>query len=80
MPAKKNDKDNAIDLARSEFFAQFLAETEKTNPGEFRTLDDNSIIDVETYSTGAISLDVALGVGGSFISRCEERRGRVGGM
>lgn len=79
MPTKKNDKDNAIDLARSEFFAQFLAETEKTNPGEFRTLDDNSIIDVETYSTGAISLDVALGVGGLPKGRIVEIYGTTGG-
>ena len=62
--ATKKSKEAAVEMSRAAAFDQFLAEQQKANPGEFRTLDDNSILDVEVYSTGAISLDVALGVGG----------------
>ena len=62
--ATKKSKEAAVEMFRAAAFEHFLALQQKENPGEFRTLDDNSILDVEVYSTGAISLDAALGVGG----------------
>lgn len=77
--ASKKDKAVDMDATRADAFAQFLAEQQKANPGEFRTLDDDSVVDVEVYSTGAISLDVALGIGGLPKGRIVEIYGTTGG-
>lgn len=61
--ARKNDS-TATELARGEQFEAFLKEMEKDRPGEVVLLDANSGSDIEAIPTGAISLDVALGVGG----------------
>ncbi len=57
--AGRNDKDKAIDLAVSAIEKQF-------GKGSIMRLgsDDALIKDIETIPTGALSLDVALGVGG----------------
>lgn len=52
------------ELARGEQFEAFLKEMEKDRPGEVVLLDANTGSDIEAIPTGAISLDVALGVGG----------------
>jgi recombination protein RecA len=55
---------HATDAAYADALGSFLSEMDKDRPGEVRRLDDERSLDVEVYSTGAISLDVALGIGG----------------
>jgi recombination protein RecA len=50
--------------ARSQQFEAFLRDMAKEKPGEVILLGDNTGADVQAVPTGAISLDVALGVGG----------------
>ena len=55
----------SIEMARAEAFGSFMKSMEKTHPGEVRLLSDSSFnTNIEVVSTGAISLDVALGCGG----------------
>jgi recombination protein RecA len=68
-----------IDAARAAALESFLSTMDKDRPGEVRTLDDNSALDVEVIPTGAISLDVALGVGGLPKGRIVELYGPTGG-
>jgi recombination protein RecA len=67
------------DAARAAALEDFLSAMEKDRPGEVRTLDDDSVLDVEVIPTGAISLDVALGVGGLPKGRIVELYGPTGG-
>lgn len=53
-----------LSISRAEQYANFIAAQKKTDPGSIFRLDDGAISDVEVIPTGAISLDVALGVGG----------------
>jgi recombination protein RecA len=51
--------------ARADQFERFVSGQQKATPGSvFRLDDDSARLDVEVIPTGAISLDVALGVGG----------------
>lgn len=52
------------DFARSAQFEAFLHEMAKERPGEVMLLGQNATGGIESISSGAISLDVALGVGG----------------
>lgn len=54
---EKSDKHKAVDLALAQIEKQF-------GKGAIMKLDADSKLPVETISTGAISLDIALGVGG----------------
>jgi recombination protein RecA len=75
--AKKNTA--ASDLVRADAFDSFLAQMSKDNVHAVR-LDDDSIADnVVAISTGAISLDVALGCGGFPRGRVIELFGPYGG-
>lgn len=67
------------DTIRAAALEQFLSSMAKDHPGELRTLDDDSVADVEVFPTGAISLDVALGVGGLPRGRIVELYGPTGG-
>ena len=53
------DKDKllAIETAMKQIERQF-------GKGSIMKLDNNSIMDIETISTGCLSLDIALGIGG----------------
>lgn len=53
-----------IDDARAEQFEAFLQQMAKRKPGEVTTLSGGDRLDIDVIPTGAISLDVALGVGG----------------
>lgn len=67
------------DAAQAKALDDFLASMEKDQPGEVRTLDDDSVLDVDVIPTGALSLDVALGVGGLPRGRIVELYGPTGG-
>jgi recombination protein RecA len=55
----------ANEAARAEQFNKFLSQMAKEKPGEVVRLDDDAAgHDIVAISTGAISLDVALGAGG----------------
>jgi recombination protein RecA len=56
--------DAAADEARADRFDAFLKQMSKERPGEVLRLDDESVAAVDVIPTGALSLDVALGVGG----------------
>jgi recombination protein RecA len=62
MPKTTNT--SATENARSAQFEAFLKEMEKDRPGEVMLLGQNTGSGIEAIPTGAISLDVALGVGG----------------
>lgn len=64
MAKNKNTQRAAVDQSRADAFKQFLNQMEKERPGQVRLLGDTSGLDVDAVPTGAISLDVALGVGG----------------
>ena len=67
------------DDVRAASFDQFLTEMAKDKPGEVLRLDDSSVMDIEVVPTGAISLDVALGIGGLPYGRITELFGPTGG-
>jgi len=50
--------------ARAEQYAKFIETQQKSDPGSVFRLNDSSVADVEVIPTGAVALDVALGVGG----------------
>ncbi len=84
MPApkkssKKSASPAALDQARADVLEQFLADMNRTHPGEVTRLDDETHTDVEAISTGAIELDVALGAGGFPRGRIIELFGPFGG-
>jgi recombination protein RecA len=62
--AKKATVTAQIERARSAQFEDFLKEMSKDRPGEVMLLGENGGTDVDAVPSGAISLDVALGVGG----------------
>jgi recombination protein RecA len=66
------------DDARASGLQAFLSLMEKDRPGEVRALSDDSVVDVEVFPTGAISLDVALGTGGLPKGRIIEIYGNTG--
>jgi recombination protein RecA len=53
-----------IDSIRAQQFDSFLKQMAKDKPGEVITLASNDRLNVDVIPTGAISLDMALGVGG----------------
>lgn len=67
------------DDARAAAFDAFLSQQSKDRPGELHTLDDTSVMNVDVIPTGAISLDVALGVGGIPRGKIIELYGPEGG-
>ena len=61
----KNDKELSLQDQKKEALKLTLAKLDKTyGKGIVRALGDNPIEDVEVYSSGSITLDAALGVGG----------------
>jgi recombination protein RecA len=78
MPPRKTTATPAAESAYADALGSFLAEMEKDRPGEVRRLDDDRVLDVEVFSTGAISLDVALGIGGLPRGRIVEIYGSPG--
>jgi recombination protein RecA len=60
----KSSNDVDVESARTAQFEAFLRDMAKSRPGEVVRLGDNGGVDVEAIPSGAISLDVALGVGG----------------
>lgn len=83
MAAARTKKQQALaasaDDARADALSAFLNQMEKDKPGEVRALSDESIVDIDVFPTGAISLDVALGVGGIPRGRITEIYGPTGG-
>ena len=79
MPKKTSKNLIAADQGRADAFESFMSQMAKDRPGEVRALSDNSALKVPVYSTGAISLDVALGVGGIPTGRITEIYGPTGG-
>jgi recombination protein RecA len=61
MPSKTKSSN---EFARSAQFEAFLQEMAKDRPGEVTLLGQSTGGDIESIPSGAISLDVALGVGG----------------
>ena len=61
----KNDKEQALSAALSQIERQF-------GKGSIMKLGDNTTMDVETVSTGSLSLDIALGAGGLPLGRVVE--------
>ena len=61
----KEDKEKALSAALSQIERQF-------GKGSIMKLGDNNTMDVETISTGSLSLDIALGAGGLPIGRVVE--------
>ncbi len=61
----KDDKEKALSAALSQIERQF-------GKGSIMKLGDNSSMDVETISTGSLSLDIALGAGGLPFGRVVE--------
>lgn len=63
----------AADAARAETLARLLREMDKEKAGEVRLFDDTrGVLDVEAIPTGAVSLDVATGIGGLPLGRMVE--------
>ena len=77
--AKKTTKAAEADDARADALGAFLGQMAKDKPGEVRKLSDDSVLDVEVFATGAISLDLALGIGGLPRGRVVEIFGTPGG-
>ena len=50
--------------ARAEQYTKFIETQQKSDPGSVFRLNDSSVADVEVIPTGAVALDIALGVGG----------------
>jgi len=61
----KDDKEKALSAALSQIERQF-------GKGSIMKLGDNNTMDVETISTGSLSLDIALGAGGLPLGRVVE--------
>ncbi len=61
----KDDKEKALSAALSQIERQF-------GKGSIMKLGDNNTMDVETVSTGSLSLDIALGAGGLPLGRVVE--------
>lgn len=76
MASKKHTD---TDQATAGALEGFLKQMAKDKPGEVRTLSDESVTDIAVFPTGAISLDVALGVGGLPRGRIVEIFGTPGG-
>jgi recombination protein RecA len=76
--AKKNSSTANADAATADVLGSFLAEMERERPGEVRLLDDDRALDVEVFPTGALTLDLALGVGGLPRGRIVEIYGSPG--
>lgn len=57
-------KNRDTEHARTDQFEAFLRDMAKERPGEVVRLDESGGVEVAAVPTGAISLDVALGVGG----------------
>ena len=74
-----SDKAALTDEARAGALGAFLSQMSKDRPGEVRTLSDDTVMDVEVFATGAISLDLALGIGGLPRGRVVEIYGSPGG-
>jgi recombination protein RecA len=64
----KDDKEKALSAALSQIERQF-------GKGSIMKLGDNNTMDVETISTGSLSLDIALGAGGLPLGRVVELYG-----
>lgn len=62
--SKQREKESTIDTVRADALNDFLKKMEKERPGQVRLLGDTTGLDIEYVSTGAISLDIALGIGG----------------
>ncbi|PTB85876.1 recombinase RecA, partial [Pseudidiomarina aestuarii] len=60
-----NDKQKALDAALSQIERQF-------GKGSIMRLGDNQTLDIEAVSTGSLSLDIALGIGGLPFGRVVE--------
>ena len=61
----KDDKEKALSAALAQIERQF-------GKGSIMKLGDNNTMDVETISTGSLSLDIALGAGGLPLGRVVE--------
>ncbi len=57
MPAKNQDKESALSAALSQIERQF-------GKGSVMRMGDSPAVNIESYSTGSLGLDVALGIGG----------------
>lgn len=68
----------ALDGARIKELSKFLTNSEKTLGVRARTLSDSTAEDIPVISTGAISLDYALGMGGIPRGRITEMYGPTG--
>jgi recombination protein RecA len=64
-----------IENARAAAFDSFLGTQKRKDPGNVLRLSDPGILGVEVVSTGAISLDVAIGAGGFPLGRIIELYG-----
>lgn len=62
----KTIKQNSVERAeaRAEQYTKFIEAQQKSDPGSLFRLDDAGISDIEVIPTGAVALDIALGVGG----------------
>jgi len=60
-----NNKQKALDAALAQIERQF-------GKGSIMRLGDNRTMDIETISTGSLSLDIALGAGGLPMGRIVE--------
>lgn len=72
-------KDAAADEQRAAALEQFLSQQAKDNPGRVSRLSDNTRVNIASVSTGAISLDAAIGSGGFPRGRIIELYGPEGG-
>lgn len=72
------NKDDALDLERAAAFKKFMANQAKIRPGQVLTADSEAVLDVPAIPTGAVSLDVAIGVGGVPRGRIVELYGLEG--
>lgn len=65
--------------ARAAALEEFLHQAGRDNPGSVLRLSDNMKVNIETYPTGAVSLDLAIGAGGFPRGRIIELFGSEGG-